>query len=198
MTRRKDTLKKEFLANREALSKVDSKTDKEGKKWLYKKGVTVDADVKYGLNQDGKLTGVIAATKSRTKALENGEAYGGYHYASRGLRGDGIADIVNSIEGDDKSHEDKLAQLHEDIKANEGKPVTKRVAFETTTFRDKKGNATISLKDSDITPATVDFKEEDKLATIAKEVQASEAEAKKSAESKTPAVEAEDEEIELS
>lgn len=199
MTRRVDTLKKAYIENREALKEVPSnpKEDTEGKKYLYKKGVVVDAAVKYGVNKDGDLTAVINATKSRTAALDKGEAYGGYNFDRRGLKGPGIADILGSIKGEDtneKTRDERVASLKDAVEKNGG-PITDRVAFETTTFKNKAGKATISLKADDIKPTTIDFKEEDKLRDIAKSVRESEAEAAKA--EATPAPEADQEEIDL-
>ena len=174
MTRRKDTLKKLYLANREDLKSVDKK---DPRKYLWKQGITIDATTKYGLNKDGDLTFALQdVSKSRTVALEKGEAYGGTRFEHRYMKGAGVADVVASLTGGDpKEREANTEAIKAEIAANEGKPVSKRVAFETTSFKDKDGKSQVSLQSGTVKPVEIDFKEEDKLADIAKEVREAEA-----------------------
>lgn len=197
MTRRKDTLKKLYLANREDLKSVEKG---DPRKYLWKQGITVDATAKYGLNKDGDLTMKLEdISKSRTVALEKGEAYGGTRFEPRYLKGAGIADVLTSLTGEKaKDRDAKIADIKSEIEANDGKPVSKRLAFETTSFKDKKGKNMVSLASDTVKPAEIDFKEEDKLAEISKEVREAEAvanaeNAEKAAATDSKAVEAEEE-----
>ena len=199
MTRRKDTLKKLYLANREDLKSVDKK---DPRKYLWKQGITVDATTKYGLNKDGDLTLALQdVSKSRTVALEKGEAYGGTRFERRYMKGAGVADVVASLTGGDpKEREANTEAIKAEIEANEGKPVSKRVAFETTSFKDKNGKKQVSLQSGTVKHVEIDFKEEDKLADIAKEVREAEAvanaeDAEKVAKSDAKTAEADEAEV---
>lgn len=199
MTRRKDTLKKLYLANREDLKSVDKK---DPRKYLWKQGITVDAKAKYGLNKAGDLTLQLEdISKSRTVALEKGEAYGGTRFDNRYLRGAGVADVVASLTGKDvEDREANIAEIKAEIEANEGKPVSKRVAFETTSFKNKDGRSLVSLASDTVKATQIDFKEEDKLAEIAKEVREAEAvanaeDAEKTAANDAKTVEADEAEV---
>lgn len=199
MTRRKDTLKKLYLQNREDLKTVDKK---DPRKYLWKQGITVDATTKYGLSKDGDLTLVLQdVSKARSVALDKGEAYGGTRFERRVMKGAGVADVLASLTGGDpKEREANTAAIKAEIEANDGKPVSKRVAFETTSFKDKNGKSQVSLQNGTVKPVELDFKEEDKLAEISKEVREAEAvanaeDAEKVSKSDAKAAEAEEADV---
>lgn len=193
MTKRIDTIRKEDQAFADHMKEVPKG---DPRKYRYGKDQTVDGLVTLKENDKGELAGVIQGRKSRSAAVEKDQAYGGMVYEPKYLRGPAIADIISSMR--DPKDAVTAEDLHKQIQESEDHQITSREAFTTSTYQSTnpkhKGQAAISLRKGDVQPATIDFKEEDKFATVAKERREREqAAAKEAREAKAESVKAEPE-----